>query len=143
MTRRDLERGAASTEAVVLAPALFLILGLILAVASLSLGEQAVTSAAQSSARAASLATSQQDATQRVEAAFTSELAQRGINCTDVSVSIDAAAFTTSPGQTSVITSTISCTLPYAQNIPVPGLPGARTITTTATSPLDTYRERS
>ncbi|MGO2720759.1 MAG: TadE/TadG family type IV pilus assembly protein [Brachybacterium tyrofermentans] len=143
MTRLELERGSSSTEAAIIAPALFLILGVLLAVASFATGQQAVTTAAHSSARAASLATSQTDAVQRVEGAFTNELQQRGISCTNVSVDVDATAFASAPGQTSSVRSTITCTLPYAEVIPVPGLPGTRTITVESTSPLDTYRERS
>lgn len=143
MNRLELDRGSSSTEAAIIAPALFLILGLLLAAASFATSQQAVTTAAHSSARAASLATTQQDATQQVEAAFTSELQQRGISCTKVSVQVDAAAFTTAPGEVATVHSTITCTIPYAELIPVPGLPGTRTIQVESTSPLDTYRERS
>lgn len=143
MHRRKLEHGSSSTEAVILAPVLFLLLALVAAVGSASLGEQSVTTAAHSSARAASLATSQEDAVGRVEAAFTHELAQQGKSCTDLSVSIDASAFTTAPGEVATVHSTISCTVPYAQLMPIPGLPGSRTITVETTSPLDSYRERS
>lgn len=143
MDRRELERGSASTEAVILAPTLFVLLALVAAVGSAALGEQSVTTAAHSAARAASLATSQQDAVARVEDSFTRELQQRGKNCSHVSVSVDATAFTTSPGEVSTVHSTISCTVPYAQLTPIPGLPGTRTITVTTTSPLDTYRERT
>ncbi|MGP9695660.1 TadE/TadG family type IV pilus assembly protein [Brachybacterium sp. AOP25-B2-12] len=143
MDRHELERGSSSTEAAIIAPALFLVLGLLLAVGSYAIGQQSVTSAAHSAARAGSLATSQQDATHRIEAAFTAELREQGRSCTTVSVDVDAAAFTTAPGTTAAIHSTITCTVPYAQLIPVPGLTGTRTITVTSTSPLDTYRERS
>lgn len=143
MNRPELERGSSSAEIVIIAPFFFMILGVLLALGSLATGQQAVTTAAHASARAASLATSQEDATHRVESAFASELQQRGISCTNVSVDVDATAFTTAPGQTSSVRSTITCTLPYAEVIPVPGLPGTRTITVESTSPLDTYRERS
>lgn len=143
MNRRELERGSSSAEIVILAPFFFMILGVLLALGSFATGQQAVTTAAHASARAASLATSQEDAAHRVESAFASELQQRGISCTNVSVDVDATAFATAPGQTSSVRSTITCTLPYAEVIPVPGLPGTRTITVESTSPLDTYRERS
>lgn len=141
--RNDAERGSSSAEAVIIAGALFLIVGLIIACGQLALGKQAVTNAAHASARAASLSTSQADATQRVQGAFAAELRQRGISCTDVDVDVDAGAFTTAPGQASTIHTTISCTLPYANVISVPGLPGTTTITVDSTSPLDRYRERS
>lgn len=143
MTRRALERGAASTEAVVLAPTLLLLLALVAAVGSVALGEQNVTTTAHSAARAASLATSQQDAVGRVEESFTRQLAQQGKSCTDLSVTVDADAFSTPPGEVAVVHSTISCTVPYAQLMPIPGLPGTRTVTVESTSPLDTFRERS
>ncbi|MGP5306906.1 TadE/TadG family type IV pilus assembly protein [Brachybacterium alimentarium] len=143
MTHPELERGSSSAETVIIAPTLFLILGILLAVGSFATSQQAVATAAHASARAASLATSQEDAAQRVESAFASELQQRGISCTNVSVDVDATAFATAPGQASSVRSTITCTLPYAEVIPVSGLPGTRTITVESTSPLDTYRERS
>lgn len=143
MNRRGLERGSASTEAVVVIPALFLILGLIIALGSLALGQQAVTTSAHAAARSASLATSQSDATSRVSAAFTRELSQQGMSCQGLSVRIDAAAFSAAPGRPGVVRAHITCTIPYAQLIPVPGLPGTKTLSVEATSPLDTYREHS
>lgn len=143
MDRRELEKGSASTEAVIVVPALFLILGLLIAVGSLALGQQAVSTAAHAAARSASLSTSQADASSRVTTAFTSELSQRGMSCRNLAVHIDAGAFNASPGRTGIVRAHITCTVPYAQLIPVPGLPGSKTITVTATSPLDTYRERS
>lgn len=143
MTRKDLERGASSVEAAILAPTLILLLALVAAVGSAALGEQSVTTAAHSASRAASLATSQDDAASRVSSAFTAELSQQGKKCTSLSVDVDAGAFTTSPGEVAVIHATITCTVPYAQLMPIPGLPGTKTITVSTTSPLDTYRERS
>lgn len=143
MNRRDLERGATSVEAAYITPVLFLLLSLVAAVGSVALGEQNITTAAHSAARAASLSTSQEDATGRVEEAFTQELNQRGKSCTNLSVSINADAFSAPPGEVGTIHSTITCTVPYAQLMPIPGLPGTRTITVETTSALDTYRERS
>ncbi|UQN31829.1 TadE/TadG family type IV pilus assembly protein [Brachybacterium kimchii] len=143
MTRRDLERGAASTEVVILAPVFMLILGLLVVGAGIAQGQQSVTTAANSSARAASLAVNQQDATGRVQEAFTRELSQQGKTCTSVSVHVDASAFTSTPGEVSTVHSTIQCTITYGQLISVPGLAGTKTITVETASPLDSYRERS
>ena len=133
MTRKDLERGASSVEAAIPAPTLILLLA----------GEQSVTTAAHSASRAASLATSQDDAAARVSDAFTAELSQQGKKCTSLSVDVDADAFNTPPGEVAVVSATITCTVPYAQLMPISGLPGTKTITVSTTSPLDTYRERS
>lgn len=143
MNRKDFERGASSVEAAILAPTLILLLALVAAVGSAALGEQSVTTAAHSASRAASLATSHDDAVSRVSSAFTAELSQQGKKCMDVSVTVDADAFNTPPGQVAVVHATITCTIPYAQLAPIPGLPGTKTITVSTTSPLDTYRERS
>ena len=113
MTRKDLERGASSVEAAILAPTLILLLALVAAVGSAALGEQSVTTAAHSASRAASLATNQDDAAARVSTAFTAELSQQGKKCTSLSVDVDAGAFTTSPGEVAVVHATITCTVPY------------------------------
>lgn len=137
------ERGAASAEAVIIAPALFVILGLILAVGNLALAQQSVETAAHASARTASLASTPQEAVDRVHAAFTQELRDRGRTCTNVNIDVDTSAFDTPPGTPGgYVRTTITCTMPYASVIPVPGLPGSRTFTIDSTSPLDTYRER-
>ena len=143
MRRIDLERGSSSVETAVLAPVLILLLGLVLAVANVAVGQQSVTTAAHAAARSASLATSRDDAAERIRSTLTTQLRADGTSCTSLSVDVDDSAFTTSPGRTAVIRAQISCTVPYAQLIPVPGLPGVRTITVQTTSPLDTYRERS
>lgn len=143
MSRTQLEKGSSSVEIAVLAPVLFLMFGLVLATASVALGQQSVTTAAHAAARSASLATSQDDAAARIEATLTSQLKQDGKSCQELSVDVDDSAFSTSAGETAVIRAQITCTVPYAQLVPVPGLPGSRTISVETTSPLDTYRERS
>ena len=44
-------------------------------------------------------------------------------------------------GQAATVTATISCTARLS-DIALPGLPGAKTLTASFTSPIDTYRGR-
>lgn len=56
-------------------------------------------------------------------------------------VSIDTSGYATDVGEAATVTATISCTANLS-DIGVPGLPGAKTITASWTSPIDTYRAR-
>lgn len=142
MNREQLEEGAASVETALLAPVLVLVLGLVIAVGSIALADQAVSRAAHSAARSASLATSPTDASSRIQSRLVDDLSQGGRSCSNLSVDVDPSGFHTQPGETSIVSATVTCTVPYADIIHVPGLPGTHTVTVRTTSPLDTYRER-
>lgn len=64
--------------------------------------------------------------------------ANQGLHCAGHQVTVDTGGFGLPVGTPA----TVSCTVPLA-DLGVPGLPGERTITATAHSPLDTYRGRS
>ena len=68
-------------------------------------------------------------------------LSQQDLQCTSVSVDIDTAGFAVPVGLPAQVRATVTCDVRLA-DLALPGFPGSRTVTATAVSPLDTYRER-
>ena len=129
------QRGSAVLEMVILAPVLLLILGLGVAGARVVLAHQEADSVAGQAARAASIA---RDPTQAIAAAqdtATAALAQSGLSCSPMAVSVDTSGFRAG-GSVAV---TITCTVQLGSLMPA-SLVGARTISGRATAPIDTYR---
>ena len=73
-----------------------------------------------------------------VSHAFLTAVSDR--TCTVRSCS-DTTGFARPVGTPATITATVSC-LVRLSDLAMPGLGGSRTVTATASSPLDTYRER-
>lgn len=133
--RHDDRGGGMSVEALILTPAIILLLGLLTAWARVAMATDAVSSAAGAAARAASIersATAAQSAAHSVAAAT---LGNRQTGCDPV-VSVDTTAFGFQVGQKGRITSRVTCTVDLGP------LGGTRTITQVGTAPLDTYRGR-
>jgi Flp pilus assembly protein TadG len=139
-TVRD-QRGAAAVELTLLVPALLLVLGLLVAGGRLWFARTTVNEAAQTAARAASLARSSEAATIAGRDAGAQSLATGGLRCRSMSVSIDTAAFAVPPGTPSTVTSTISCIVDFS-DVFLPGWPGAMELTGRGSAALDTYRSR-
>jgi Flp pilus assembly protein TadG len=133
--------GSISLELAVLAPGLLLIVAILVAGGRIALAGQGVEAAASDAAREASIARSKTEATGNGESAAQQSLAQQGLHCTSTTVDIDTSGFNTPPGTPATITATVTCVVRLT-DAAFPGVPGARTITATAHSPLDTYRER-
>ena len=66
---------------------------------------------------------------------------QSGVNCTTLSVNIDASGLSAPIGTTGRVSATVSCTVALSDAAMI-GLPGTRVLTGTAASPVDAYRER-
>jgi len=139
--RRCNERGSAVLEAAIGLPAFLLFIGLILFAGRVAIATQAVDSAAAQAARTASLARTQSTAQSTAHSAATSSLAGQHVNCTRTKVSVDTDGFTAPVGQPATVTANVTCVVNLA-DLAVPGIPGTRTVTATASSPIDTYRER-
>ena len=135
MNQRD-ERGSAAIEAVIGVPAFALFVGLIIFGGRTAMTHGAVESAAADGARTASIARS------AAEEAARASLANQGIDCISVQVSIDSSDFAKPVGTSGSVEVTVSCQLNLA-DLAVPGVPGSRSVTATVTSPLDSFRERS
>ena len=138
-TPDERDAGAATLEAAILAVPLLLLLMLAIAFGRASQANTAVEGAAQDAARAASISRDPGTAQSSGQAAAATTMRQTGMACTP-QVTIDTSGFGTTPGTPAVVRATVSCTVSFA-DLPRIGI-GSRTITATAVSPLDTYRER-
>ena len=135
------QRGAAAVELTLLLPALLLMLGLLVAGGRLWFARTTVNEAAQTAARAASLARSTYAATAVGREAGAQSLETAGLRCRSTSVSINTAAFGVPAGTPSTVTSTITCNVDFS-DVMLPGWPGSMEITGRGSAALDTYRSR-
>jgi Flp pilus assembly protein TadG len=135
------QQGAAAVELTLLVPALLLVLGLLVAGGRLWFARTTVNEAAQTAARAASLARSSTAATAAGREAGSQSLATAGLHCRSTSVSISTAAFAAPVGTPSAVTSTILCAVDFS-DVFLPGLPGSVQLTGRGSAALDTYRGR-
>ncbi|WP_405723067.1 TadE/TadG family type IV pilus assembly protein [Streptomyces sp. NBC_00046] len=137
--RRD--RGSYAVETAVLAPVMIALLLLMIAFGRVTDADGAVDSAARAAARAASLERDAGSAQSQAQAAAARSLQGEGITCRASSVVVDTAGYALDIGVEANVTATVACTANLS-DIGLPGLPGAKTLTASWTSPIDTYRGR-
>lgn len=140
-TGRDRERGSATLELAILAPALLLLLGLVVLAGRVQVAAGAVEHASTIAAREASLARTAVAAQSTATSAASRELEGQGIRCVASSTTVDTSGFAVALGQPATVSASVTCTVSFA-DLALPGLPGSRTLTSTATSPLDQFRAR-
>lgn len=137
--RRD--DGSVAIEAAIIVPPLIMFLCLAIAGGRLVISGTKIDAAAEDAAREASIhrtVTSAQDA---AHAAATESLDDQGIRCTSADVTVNTAGLNVAVGQVGTVTVTVNCTVALSDLL-LPGVPGARTLTSTATSIVDQYRQR-
>lgn len=139
--RAGRDRGSASVEVAVIAPAIIALLGLMIAFGRVTDADGAVDAAAHAAARAASLERDATNAQSQARAAAEDSLSGDGVTCQTTDVAVDTSGYSLDVGQAATVTATISCTARLS-DIGLPGLPGAKTLTASFTSPIDTYRGR-
>lgn len=139
--RADRDRGSASLEVAVLAPAIIALLCLMIAFGRVTDADGAVDAAAHAAARAASLERDATTAQSQARTAAEDSLSGDGVTCQSTDVAVDTSDYALDVGQAGTVTATISCTARLS-DIGLPGLPGAKTLTASFTSPIDTYRGR-
>ena len=139
--RRHRESGSAAIEAAVGLPAFMLFVALVILAGRLAIATQAVEASASEAARIASIARTQSSAQGAATTAATSSLANQNLHCVRSTVSVNTAGFDVPVGTPAQVTATVACVVNLA-DLSLPGVPGTRTVTATATSPIDTYRER-
>lgn len=128
-------------EAVIGVTAFGLFIALIVAGGRVALARQAVETAANDAARAASIARSTDEARADARAAANGSLSDQDVACAATSILIDTSGLSAPLGTPAQVRATVSCTVKLT-DLAVPGMPGSRTITETVTSPIDAYRER-
>ena len=136
------DRGSTTLELVVWAPGLLLIIGLLTVAGRVNSANAAVEQAAVDAARTASSARTAAGARDMARASAQTTLAAQGLQCTTTTVVLDTSGFGTRPGQSATVSATVTCPVRLS-DLSVPGLPGTRTVSHTATSSLDTFRARS
>lgn len=141
LAHRKNERGSATLELAILGPGLLLFIGLIVFGGRVAIAGQSVQQAADEAARVASIARTQADANRQAAAAAKNTLAKQGLECAGLRVAVNTSGFNADVGQTTNVTATVSCQV-RGGDLMVPGVPGTRTVTASANSPIDTWRER-
>jgi Flp pilus assembly protein TadG len=144
MTRRPPpgDTGSATLELVVWAPGLLLLLGLLVVAGRVTTAQGAVEQAAVDAARTASVARTPGEARSDADTTAGVTLSGSALHCTTLTVAVDTRGFAVPVGQPATVTATVSCPVRLA-DLALPGLPGSRTVTARASSPLDTFRERA
>jgi Flp pilus assembly protein TadG len=139
--RRCSDRGAVTLEFVVVTPALLALLGLLVLAGRVAIASNSVEAAADEAARSASISRTAAGARSAAEDGARRSLAEQGLQCSTVRVDVDAAGFGVPVGLPAQVRATVICVVRLS-DLALPGFPGSRTVSATAVSPLDTYRER-
>ena len=139
-SRMNSQRGSVALEMAVIFPGLLLILSLLILGGRVYTAHNAVQQSAADAARAASNARTRSVATSQARSAAINQLRQQGLNCAP-QVSVDSSGFNSRVGTTAAVSTTVTCDVPTG-DLFLPGIPGTKTVSATAVSPLDTYRER-
>lgn len=134
------ERGSATLELVVVAPALLLFLGLVVMAGRVAVVGNAVQQAAAAAAREASLARTPAAAQAAARQTAIDQLAQQDLRCAPLTVTVDTTGFAAAVGTPADVQARVACTVSFT-DLALP-LPGQRALTADVTSPLDTYRGR-
>ena len=129
------EEGSVATELVLLTPLLILMLLFVVALGRTVSARLEVDGAAAQAARAASIARDPATATAMAEQAATTALGSDHVTCRSLTVTTDTADFVPG-GQVAV---TVTCTVDLADLLGL-RLPASQTLSSTATSVIDTYR---
>jgi Flp pilus assembly protein TadG len=140
--RLDRDDGAAVIEVALLAPALIAVMLLVIAAMRIEVAGESVDASAHDAARAASISRNAADARANGLNAAKTTLNAEGMNCSSLTVKVDASQFSRKIGQPATVRATVTCVVALA-DLSVPGLPGHKTITSTFTSPIDQYGGRS
>jgi len=136
------ERGAVAAELAMAVPALLLVLSLLVAGGRLWFARTTVVEAANTAARAASLARSGGEASASGRDAGEQSLTTAGLRCATRSVSMDTAAFSVPVGTPATIRSVVRCEV-FLSDLLLPVIPGSVHLAAEGSSALDTYRTRS
>ena len=139
--RRRAESGSAAIEAAVGLPAFMLFVALVILAGRLAIATQAVEASASEAARVASIARTHSSADSVATTAATASLANQNVHCLRSTVTLDTTGFDAPVGTPAQVTATVACVVNLA-DLSLPGVPGTKTVTATASSPIDTYRER-
>lgn len=137
--RRD--DGSNVLEFVILMPAFILILGLCVAGGTVAFAHQKMEHVAEEVARAASVARTPAAAVDAANTRAAEAFQAKGLRCQTSNVQVDTSQFFLPPGIPAAVSVTVRCVV-VLDVLGYVGINGSRDISATATSPVDTYRER-
>ena len=133
--RGDGESGAVATELVLLTPLLIVMLLFVVALGRLAGARLDVDGAAAQAARAASIARDPATASAMAQQTATAALGSDGVTCANLSVNTDTSQF--EPG--GLVAVTVTCTVGLSDLTGL-RLPASESVTSTASSVIDSYR---
>ncbi|MFD4604390.1 TadE/TadG family type IV pilus assembly protein [Streptomyces sp. NPDC058464] len=135
------DEGSAAVEAAIVLPALIMFLCMAIAGGRIVTSGATIDSAAEDAAREASIHRTADAAQSAARAAAAESLNTQGITCASTRVSINTSGLSVPVGQVGTVTATVVCTVELSDLL-LPGVPGSKTLTSTATSVVDQYRQR-
>lgn len=138
MRRLDRQRGAVSTELVVLAPVLIGFMLFVVFAGRVAQAEGDVANAAHEAARAASLVGAPQAAIDAAIETAEANIAEGAVACRRLEVTVDTSNF----GAGGQVTVTVSCTAAFG-DIAMLSVPASRTFEATAVEVIDIFRADS
>lgn len=140
--RSGRERGSATVEMSLVAPALLALFALTVLAGRIVLAGGTIEQVAAAGARAASLARSPAEAATAAQGGVRRALDEQHLQCQSITVAVDTSGFAVPLGQPASVRVDVFCRVRLA-DLTLPGLPGSRTLTDHAVSPLDPYRGRT
>ncbi len=133
--QRSGDRGSVAVETAVVAPALIILLLLVVFAGRVSQAEAAVQRAASEASRAASLEFDAAAATEAAQSTVAANLASSQVVCSNLETDIDVTGLAPG-GRVSV---TVRCEAPMS-DLALLGVPGQRTMSATSIEVVDRYR---
>ncbi|MFJ6636740.1 TadE/TadG family type IV pilus assembly protein [Streptomyces sp. NPDC091376] len=135
------DEGSAAIEAAIIIPSLIMFVCLAIAGGRLVMSGSKIDAAAEDAAREASIHRTAASASDAAYAAASESLQDQGIRCASSTVNVNASGLNVPVGQVATVTVSVHCTVNLSDLL-LPGVPGARTLESTATSVVDQYRQR-
>ncbi|MGW3038152.1 TadE/TadG family type IV pilus assembly protein [Streptomyces sp. NPDC001178] len=139
--RLNSDEGSVAIEAAIILPALIMFLCMAIAGGRIVTSGSKIDSAAEDAAREASIHRTAVAAQGAAQSAATESLDDQGIKCAATSVHVNTGGLSVPVGQVGTVSVTVACTV-HLSDLLLPGVPGAKTLTSTATSVVDQYRQR-
>ncbi|MFI6357981.1 TadE family protein [Streptomyces sp. NPDC050743] len=136
------DEGSAAIEAAIVLPCLIMFVCLAIAGGRIVTSGSKIDAAAQDAAREASIHRTAASAQNAAQAAAAESLNDQGIRCASTSVRVNTGGLSVPIGQVGAVTVTVTCTVNLSDLL-LPGVPGAKTLTASATSVVDQYRMRA
>ncbi|MFG3323703.1 TadE family protein [Streptomyces sp. NPDC048171] len=136
------DKGSVAIEAAIVIPPLIMFVCLALAGGRLVTSGAKIDAAAEDAAREASIHRTAGSAQSAAQAAAAESLNDQGIVCASSRVTIDTSGLSVPVGQVGTVTVTVNCTVNLSDLL-LPGVPGSKSLTSTATSVVDAFRSRT